>query len=90
MLFCFFPSEQLVEGRLFTSSYDGCLKVWDVSELGSGLDPNFKLRWAPRITPMDEKDKDQAKEIEKYGGVGKLDDNQNQNGHPQSEKIMID
>ncbi|KAL8587558.1 hypothetical protein ACOMHN_000964 [Nucella lapillus] len=90
---------QLVEGRLFTSSYDGCVKVWDVSELGSGHDPNFKLRFSPRVSPLDEgKGDQQSKDMDKYGGMGQLDNNLNQNqnetpnrnGHPQSEKIMIE
>ncbi|KAK7507444.1 hypothetical protein BaRGS_00001379 [Batillaria attramentaria] len=80
----------MVEGRLFTSSYDGCLKVWDVSELGDENNPNFKLRYAPRkIEPLD-KDQEQTKEIEKYGGMGKLDSNQNQNQPQENEKIMIE
>ena len=65
-------------------------KVWDVSELGNPNDPNFKLRYAPRIQPIDDgdmKSKEQAKEIEKLGGV-QLDNNQNQQ-QPQDTKIMI-
>ncbi|KAL8565542.1 hypothetical protein ACOMHN_049518 [Nucella lapillus] len=94
---------QLVEGRLFTSSYDGCVKVWDVSELGSGHDPNFKLRFAPRVGPLDNNNgqlsKTPSKDMEKIGGLGSFDDNQNQNGHhlqhqddqhQQPEKIMIE
>jgi hypothetical protein len=84
--------QQLVEGRLFTSSYDGCLKVWDVSELGNGHDPNFKLRYAPRVGPMDDggggdqKNKEQAKEIERFSG-GQLDNN---NQEKDGDKIMIE
>lgn len=84
-----FAVMQLVEGRLYTSSYDGCLKVWDVSDLGNENDPNFKLRYPAKVQPVDSKDKDQTKEIEKFGGVGKLDSNQNHSTSAQ-EKIMIE
>ena len=61
MNFYFNFCSQLVENRLFTASYDGTVKVWDVS----GIKPDTIFG---KETTTD-KDKDQMKEAEKYGGV---------------------
>ena len=81
MNFYFNFCSQLVENRLFTASYDGTVKVWDVS----GIKPDTIFG---KETTTD-KDKDQMKEAEKYGGVEEVDNNQNgiQNG---DAKIMIE
>ena len=83
-------AKQLVEGRLFTSSYDGCLNVWDVSQLGSGNDANFRLRYPPRVAPL------QDKQESSFDNPGHSDKSllnsmfQNKGSQPETDKILIE
>ena len=77
----FLSCSQVVEGKLFTSSYDGTLNVWHVGSLeGDGtlnkFNPNNAnnnnlTRTQNNNNNVDKsgKDKDKMKEVEKLSGV---------------------
>ena len=73
----------MVEGKLFTGSYDGCVKVWDIS--GINDDTTFGEKEEEQ-----KKGKDMNNDIEKMSNLEKVDKNQNGIQSNGQNKIMID
>lgn len=73
----------MVDGKLFTGSYDGCVKVWDIT--GINDDTTFGNEEEEK-----KKGKDVNNDIEKMGNLDKVDKNQNGIHSNGQEKIMID
>lgn len=74
----------MVDGRLFTGSYDGCVKVWDITGL------NDDTTFGNEEDEKKKKGKDMEKDIEKMGNLEKVDKNQNGIHSNGQGKIMID
>ena len=70
--------------KLFTGSYDGCVKVWDISGL------NDDTTFGNEDDDKKKKGKDIDTEIEKMGNLEKVDSNQNGIQGNGQQKIMID
>ena len=70
--------------KLFTGSYDGCVKVWDISGL------NDDTTFGNEDDDKKKKGKDIDTDIEKMGNLEKVDSNQNGIQGNGQQKIMID
>lgn len=70
-----------MDGKLFTGSHDGCVRIWDAT--GMTDDTIFGRE-------VYEKEKNQMKEIEKMGGLSLDELDTNQNGINSDAKIMMD